>query len=524
MILKNGIFFYLIIYSLNFIFYNTSPILFPFKKIASPYLKGYRSDKNIVNNNNEEAYNNTQFFNQHYVFKFLTMIEIGSPPQKVISQIEIFKDSLLIKDFSDVNIQIFNQKDYTEYQTKESYTFKNISETKKYNNVEIIKYLGEDEIYFFTDINDIKENKYSNFHNFKFELGNFIINASNYYSLSIGLNYDIGNSITNFMRQLHSRKIISSFLISFEYNIDDITKEYDGLLMIGKYPHQLMPDKYKEEDFISFYSNQPNTMFITNFFIHFDEMSSIDKNNIKNVFENKKAVLRLNSDLIIGTGEYLDYIEKTYFEKYYKLKICKQYKTNTQFLTDFIIISCDVNNNLNLEEFPTIKFYMKQENLSFELTYKDLFMKINNKYYFCISFETKNLVWHIGTPLFNKYTFVYNGEAKTVGFYKKKIIKNAQIIENNNNNKDWKLEINIGKIIIILVLLIIFIFLIAFISYCYGKKIHFIRKRHANELVDDNFEYKPNMKYQKFGKDVNEKNIKGEEKHLELVEKTEDMI
>ena len=32
------------------------------------------------------------------------------------------------------------------------------------------------------------------------------------------------------------------------------------------------------------------------------------------------------------------------------------------------------------------------------------------------------------------------------------------------------------------------------------------------------------MEYQKFGKDVNEKNYKGDEKHLELVEKTEDMM
>ena len=523
MILNNGIFLYLIIFSSNFIFYNFSPIIFPFKKLASPFLKGYRTDKNNVINNKEESYNSSQFFNQHYIFKFLTMIGIGSPPKKIISQIEIFEDSLIIKDFSDINIQIFNQKDYAEYKTMESSTFKNISETKKYNNVEITKYRGEDELYFFTSIDDIKENKYTNFQKIKFELGNFIINESNYYSLSIGLNYDLDNSITNFMRQLHSRKIISSFLISFEYNIDDITKEYNGLLMIGKYPHQLIPDKYKEEDFISFYSNQPNAMFITNFFIHFDEMSSIDKDKIKNVFQNQRAVLRLNSDLIVGTTEYLDYIDKSFFEKNYKLNVCQKYKTNTQFLTDFIIISCDVNNNLNLEEFPSLKFDMKAENLSFELTYKDLFIKIHNKYYFSITFEMNNLVWHIGTPLFNKYTFVYNGEAKTVGFYKKKIIKNDKIINNNNNKKDWKLEMNIGKIIIILILLFIFIFLIAFISYHHGKKIHFIRKRHANELIDDNFEYKPNIKYKKFGKDVNEKNYKGNEKQLELVEKTDDI-
>jgi hypothetical protein len=321
------------------------------------------------------------------------------------------------------------------------------------------------------------------------------------------------------MRQLYNNKIISSFIISFEYKIKDIIEGYDGILIIGDYPHQLMPDKYKEEDFISFYSNQPNTMFITNFYINFDEIGSINKNKERSIFNNIRSILKLNSNLITGTIEYLDYIEQNFFGKYYKLKICQRYKTKTEFISEFIIISCDIKNDLKLEEFPNLYFNMKSENLSFEFTYKDLFVEINNKYYFLIIFETKNFIWQIGKSLFLKYTFVYNGEAKTIGFYKKRIGNNNDIeSKNNDNNKSWKMEINIWKLFLFIFLFAIFIFLIAFISFRYGKKIHLMRKKHANELDDDNFEYNPN--YKKFNKDVNEINYNAEEKHLELINKT----
>ena len=355
MILKN-VFFNLSIIFLNFFAYENSTILFPFKIISSPYLKGHREDKNRINNKIDDS---SKFFDSHYVTKKLSLLKLGSPPKSIISHLEIFQDYLLIRDSSNDSYEIFGEKEDNSYQYKNSLSFKNL--TEYYNSYQIKKeiqqYIGEDDLFLFKEINDINEGKYSCFHNYKFDIRGIKSNDNFYNSLSIGFCLD-NESSTNFIRQSYNRKIISSLLISFEYNLENIIKGYDGMIILGKYPHQILPDIYKEEDFISFYSNQPNIMRITNFFLSFDEINSINNNKIKTVHKNNRAILSLNSGLITGTTEYLDFIENNFFGKYYKLNICHKYKTKTEFISDFIIISCDNIDKLKFEEFPNLNFVM----------------------------------------------------------------------------------------------------------------------------------------------------------------------
>ena len=523
MTLKNGFPFYLILISINSFLYNTKSIIFPFKIISSHYLSGYRTDKNNINSGTLETYNSSTFFDDNYINKLLSFVKLGSPPIKIISLIELYRDNLLITDFSDKNNEIFTNIDKNGYEYWKSISFKNI--TKNYNLNEnsnpyqIKQLIAQDDIYLFTNIKDIEKDEFSCFHNFNFEIINPFDNISN--SLLIGLNLDNDISLPNFMRQIYNRKIISSFIVSFICNNNKIIKGYDGLIIIGEYPHQILPDIYKEENLISFYSNQPNLMQITNFYVNFDEISSSDINKSKYIFKNNRSILSLNSGLILGTIEYLDFIENNFFNKYIKLNICKEYITNTGFISDFIIISCDENYKLKLEEFPILTFYMNSENFIFEFTYEDLFTNINNKLYFLVVFETKNVIWHLGIPFFSKYTFVYNGEAKTIGFYKE--IKNKEIQNKNQSNEKKEIKSNIVKIIIFLILFIIFIALVSFISYFYGKNNNKKRKKIANEL-DDNYEYNPSNKYKIFKKDINERNINKDEKNLELIDKTRDII
>ena len=130
--------------------------------------------------------------------------------------------------------------------------------------------------------------------------------------------------------------------------------------------------------------------------------------------------------------------------------------------------------------------------------------------------------WRFGKPFFLKYTFVYNGDAKTIGFYLKKNNKN-NIDEKNNNNKfsekKWKLEINFWKIIFIGIFFFIFILLIIAISFYLGKKCNIIRKKHANEL-NDNYDYISSSflnNYKKDKKNINKKNYNDNNKqNLEL--------
>ena len=63
-------------------------------------------------------------------------------------------------------------------------------------------------------------------------------NNNSLYGLILGLKLDDTDYETNFLKQINNRKIISSYLISFEF-----TKENEGLLIIGKYPHEYLSEK-----------------------------------------------------------------------------------------------------------------------------------------------------------------------------------------------------------------------------------------------------------------------------------------
>ena len=429
-------------------------------------------------------YNSLTFFNEYYIFKILSNVKIGTPPQDVISFINAYYDNLLIGELFPIPNNVFNNSLYLGYHYSKSLSFINLTSEDSPNNKDssIEIFTGKDNLYLYTDINDIKYNKYTYFSNFKFNFENIIMHKNNsLYGLSIGLTLDEYNYSTNFMRQIHDRNLISSYLVSFEFK-----NETEGIIIIGKYPHEIYPQKYKEEDYKSFYSYQPRTMYLNNFVINFDEIYSFLNKEKYYLQKSTKSNLILNAGLIIGTNEYLQFIINNFFSKYMSNDTCQMAYTSEDFQS-FIVLSCNDDDNFNIEDFPPLKFKIKSENLTFEFTHKDLFKKINDKYYFLIIFEKfVTGYWRFGKPFFFKYTFVYNGDAKTIGFYSK--------INTNNNNeekkerKKFELKLNTIKIIIIVILLIFLILLAIIISFYFGKNCRSTRKKRANEL-DDNFDY-----------------------------------
>ena len=476
---------------------NESIIIFPFKIISNPFLIDYPKDNNrIIFNNNSisQNYNSSKFFDDHYLFKILSPIKIGEPPQDITTFINIYEDKLLIGELINTTNNIFPYSFNKGYKYEKSSTFKNFSLEKDKINNESKKFLGEENIYLFTSINNIKKNKYSLFSNFKFNVENKITYDNNsFIGLIIGLCLSDNYYEINFMSQIYERNIISKYIVSFEYTNSD-----EGIIIIGKYPHEVFPEIYSEEEYKSFYSYQPRTLYLTNFVVNFNEIFSVN-NNLKYNLKTKATII-LNSGLIIGINEYMEFIEKYFFNEYINLNICKKHTTNSKKL--FIIFYCIENENLNFENFPILHFNLKSENLIFEFNYKDLFKKIENEFYFMIVFEKYSTIWRLGKPFFLKYTFVYNGGAKTIGFYQKK----NELKIKEKSNYIWKIELNIIKIILIIILFLIFILFVIIIAYYLGKKYNLIRKKHANEL-DDDYDYF-NSIYSSKSKDINNKNNK----------------
>ena len=491
MFIKNKKILLLLINIIHFVFSlnNESLVVFPFKSISLPSLNiNYDNTNNKSLNNN---YNILTFFNDEYLFRLFSTVKIGNPPQNIIAFVNSIYDKLLIGELWDLPNNIYPDDFYLGYQYNKSSSFINLTYENETINTDKSIFLGEESLYLYTNINNIKEKKFTCFSNFKFRFENKIINNNNsLYGVTIGLTLDEYNYETNFMKQIRLRNIINSYIISFEY-----TNDNEGMIIIGQYLHECFPEKYKKEHFKSFYSYQPRTMYLTNFVINFDEIYSYNKNEKYFLQKTTKSNIILNSGLIVGTNEYMQFIINYYFNKYIDTNTCEMNYTSDDFFDSFLIISCHDNENFTLEEFPPLNFEIKSQNITFEFTYKDLFKKINDKYYFLIIFERFKVgYWRFGKPFYSKYTFVYNGDAKTIGFYLNKSNNNNNGNANNNDNKkeeekkDWKLELNAIKIVVIIILLLIFIVLVVIISYFIGKKCNTKRKMKANEL-DDNFEY-----------------------------------
>ena len=179
------------------------------------------------------------------------------------------------------------------------------------------------------------------------------------------------------------------------------------------------------------------------------------------------------------------------------------------------------------KEFINLVFNSKSFEYDFELTNKDLFEQIYSKDYFLIIFpkaikDPKNKdIWYLGEPFYKKYPFTINLDAKTIGFYldKKDIYKKIndtkseikkdntgenKIIMKDNNSKVKSILIKIAEVIIVILLI--------FLAYYIGIKVKEGRKKRANELNDDSYEY-----ISEDNKDINNE-IGNDEKNKKFVE------
>ena len=121
-------------------------------------------------------------------------------------------------------------------------------------------------------------------------------------------------------------------------------------------------------------------------------------------------------------------------------------------------------------------------NFTFNINIKDMWIKNGNYNYFMIIQRNRyyNELWIFGKPFFKRYNMIFDYDNKKIGLYTK--VFDA----NNNNSFNKKIYI-----IIIAFLLIIIIGLIFALIKCYN---YLPRKKRANELLDDNYEYEKNTK------------------------------
>ena len=324
----------------------------------------------------------------------------------------------------------------------------------------------------------------------------------------------------NFLYELKLAKVINKMIWTIKFD-----NEYHGEFIIGGDLSEYDEEKYPNELFRTTYFDQQ-------YFIIFDLIYAVHNisNKIQYISDSKssnilrKASIKINSGIIIGTSEYKNFIDNNFFNKLIEKKICQVDNVN-----DYLIYSCNGkfialanprNSSSNYySEFPDLIFKSSKMEYNFILKNDDLFEQIFDKYYFLIIFinniSTGNDSWYLGEPFYKKYAFSVNLDAKTFGFYLGKEVNGKKVNKrknknninstkflddddmNKNNTNDNK---SMNKILKFFLEIIIGTG-IALLAYYIGVTVREKRKKRANELKDENYEYMPER-----NKDINENN------------------
>ena len=277
------------------------------------------------------------------------------------------------------------------------------------------------------------------------------------------------------------RKQIFSWNYIFSYIFKN---SQEGLLIIGDELYNYNPRIYNQSHFTGVYNFNHNSL-------NHDKVIIFDKDNDQYITLNKSnAFIDYKYGIIIGTSQYKQLIDQFFFSKLINGNICKERLVNLNDTSKYYIYIC--NKNINLLTFPKLVFFSRNYKYNFELDSQDLFIKkFDNNFYFLVIFRQNaddNDDWILGEPFYKKYTFSFNLDARIVGFYDKIFPdekNNEETIENNNESN------NTIKIILIIISCLILIALLMFLSFYYGMKLKEGRKKRANELKEDNYEYFP---------------------------------
>ena len=340
--------------------------------------------------------------------------------------------------------------------------------------------------------------------------------------LDMNIYKDKDVSCPRFIYSLKSSKIIDKYLWYFDF----YSSSY-GVFYIGPEPHlnNKTLNIYNDYQYVKL-----NIIPLKDGYVQwnllFDKASinnTTNKNSIK--LNDKMANIDFNLGLIIGTSEYQQYIEQNFFNLLINKNICKkvlvEYIYNVQ-KNNYYTYNCNPSFNHYFsvsyyDSFPELEFFHSNLEKGLKLYRYDLFERVNGQYYFLIIFEAerKNYIWKLGQPFLKRHQFVFDFDSKALGYYDRSIrltpyknnegindfneindvnnVNNVNNINNTKNRNEIKNEKNLNdseNIKIIKDILTIFVIIIIIIGAFYlGTKIKESRKKRANELKDDDFEY-----------------------------------
>jgi len=446
---------------------------------------------------NSYSYNSLDFLNEYYKKELLLELNIGTPPQKVNAYLN--QQSYCIELKSPESI---SENNYCPYKST-SFAINEIQNPQNNN----FRYINS------RDILNINKNE-----SIKLSFVSSVnLNLSTNKNISlipeIGINnpliyYGYLYTCNNLIYDLRSMNSIDKKIFSVKCN-----DKFGGEFILGNDLTKYNSIHFKEEKYYTKYFSWDFMFIYDNIYIK-NSLNKIEYLNITGHTNKKEAIININSGLIIGTEEFRNLIHRIFFEDLIEKNICildliEFSNSDYRYGNEFYVYNCNhkqftgqdnqmYNKKNYYLEFPNLIFNSKSFEYDFELTNNDLFEQIYTREYFLIIFpkiikdKTDKDIWLLGAPFYKKYPFTINLVAKTLGFYLNKKEINPKINETkstigndkdmeNNNSKIKNIIIKISEVLLGLGLL--------FLAYYIGMKVKEQRKKRANELKDDNYEY-----------------------------------
>lgn len=332
----------------------------------------------------------------------------------------------------DIGIPNQNMKFYYEMNNYESYIseesfFKKRSATYKLIDSRFINTSFENNNFEIKDPNgylsqDVLEfNKNIKMENFSFllkpKIESQIIKNMN----SFGLRCNKKNDTLSLLTKLKEKKYIHRKVFSFLMGDDSFseTKHYNGQILFGCFPHDVSP--YYDEEELYFISLKDKDDL--NWHIKFDSVK-YKEDEIKDTI----AELDINLNVIIGPEKFRKTLLNTFFRDFIENKKCKEnFFINDKNGIKYLFYTFD--NDVQFKEIPSLSFYSKDLNETFNLSFSNLFIKNNQRYYFRVIFKKNpDNKWVFGQLFFSKYKFVFDLEEGKIGYYKSYSSKNHPLI------------------------------------------------------------------------------------------------
>lgn len=446
-------------------FIQSKIVVLPFNELESSESKEYQVDSKF-----------SSFINEHYRLQLYTTIKLGTPSQLMMGIFNSKTNQFIVGDD-----KICYEKPEYNYFPSVSKTSKNITRIQGYDYYDGYSLINET-ISIFTDKNLKRLEEVPDFQ-FYYKDEN-INDFSKIFCADFGFQVSYQKDYwAKFVKHIKNKGFINSDLLSMEYS-----KDKGGFFYLGGFPHEYDSKNFSEKQLIQTYSI-PKASF-QQFRIIMDNVTFYDENKPLNLKINE-VFFYVDLGVIMGSREYLSYIQHFFFEKYNYIenKICS---LNTSYLFDEMksvrSFVCEADESkFNIKKFPSLYFYHKELNFTFNLDYKDLFTKVDDKYYFLIVFENIGLDnWKLGKPFLKKYQLTLNLDTKIVYFYN----RNIRVTTDDDENKTFDKKEKIKNIILIVICAALSFTLFGLIIF-FNEKLKEHRKIRANELKDEEYEYDP---------------------------------